>query len=465
MKKFTFFFVLGLYLSLNAFAQQLTNGGFENWHNKVFSDPTGFISSNQMVSTGIANVTKVTTGTFHGTAALKLETVLSGTDTIIGSVTRNMHYTGTPDSISAWVKGAIGLNDSCTFVVSFLKSGSTIARARIAFTGTNSSYKRFSIPTNLVSSNAPDSLTITITSSKQNNLRKVGSTLTIDSINFKHSTQQLPNNDFENWTTITGSQDPDGWGTNAGLYPAYNAPVLVTKTADAHSGSSAVKLISTIGVNPLPFGTGASDTICGTLVYGMKVGQQSAKLPFPYKPDSLSVYVKGTVATGFSSNYNYIFALLSNKGTMMGMIFYQMTASLSSYTRISSPVYYFDNTLTPDSATFVIYTSNYQITYPGNEFYVDDLKLVYNSTGLNENSTDPSLMAYTDAASNNLQIVSLNDQNLKISIFNLSGQIVENSIVQGSRTIDISHYSAGLYLYRFESKEGKVLRSGKFIRK
>jgi len=75
------FFTIGLatLINFNINAQQLPNGGFENWSQQIFNEPDTFLSSNIMW--GVNNVTKVT-DSYHNLFAAKLETVLSNNDTI-----------------------------------------------------------------------------------------------------------------------------------------------------------------------------------------------------------------------------------------------------------------------------------------------------------------------------------------------------------------------------------------------
>jgi len=218
----TLILITGLILSIsfNLNAQQIINSDFENWSQKIINEPDSFLTSNTMVNTDSGNVIQVT-DSYHGLFAAKIETVLSGNDTIQGmiligtpgnqTINGGIPFTGTPDSISGYVKYDIQPNDTAFFIVAFKKDGIMIGQAVANFYGTQSTYKRFSIPTYLIELNPPDTMVAIITSSNLDPPQIPGSTITIDSITFLHSSQQFPNQDFENWTEVETGEDPVGW--------------------------------------------------------------------------------------------------------------------------------------------------------------------------------------------------------------------------------------------------------------
>ena len=95
--------------------------------------------------------------------------------------------------------------------------------------------------------------------------------------------QQIPNNDFENWTTQTLFEEPDSFATfNSSAFfilPGGN----VKKVAVPFHGSYAARLTTVAN---------STDTILGALVIGNPVqnGIQGG-LPYTGMPDSISVHV------------------------------------------------------------------------------------------------------------------------------------------------------------------------------
>jgi len=200
-------------------AQQIPNAGFENWTPKTTNSLDDFTIRNSLW--GLNNVTKVA-DSYHGSSALKLETIEYRNGVLmIGREFDSIIYGGlpfaeTPDSISGYVKYDIQPSDTAFFVVNFYDSSIIISLVIVPFTGTQSMYKRFSVPTYLSSLNPPDSISVFISSSRLGVQPSVnGSTLTIDSVTFINSSQAFPNSDFENWSTINLGETPDEWGSYA----------------------------------------------------------------------------------------------------------------------------------------------------------------------------------------------------------------------------------------------------------
>ena len=474
MKTIILIFSLLIFLNQSALAQQLPNAGFENWNAKTITTPNDFYSFYSTNVSGDRTITKVSDA-FHAGSAIKLQTIESGDDTIQGMIligssgnqgnNGGLPFSSTPDSISGYVKYNIFPNDTAYFIVAFKKNTSILSQAITIFTGIQTDYKRFCIPTGLVNTNVPDSIVMLISSSRLDPPRKIGSTLTIDSISLINSAEQLPNNSFENWTTQTGPEDPDGWGTAAGQYPSYNLPVLVSKSTDSHSGNFAVKVQSNTGLIPPPFGSGIDgDTIVGQLQLNFINGFSSEYYPFAFRPDSLVGYVKGVVSDN-PDNMNLIWVQFFRNSTNIGSCNYQMRNSSTNYFRFSVPVTY-NSEFTPDSLQFILFASNPSKYYPGNDFYVDDLSFVYSPTTSFMNIHEQSISVFTSNNFNELNIITNTEGPVTIKVFDANGRVLhEKSISKSHEIIDISDLNNGIYLYRITNNNGSILQNGKFSKR
>lgn len=130
------------------------------------------------------------------------------------------------------------------------------------------------------------------------------------------------NRNFENWHTEGLGEDPDNLGSLINQFSVM--PTLVSKSTDANSGTYALKIICDTGTIPPPLGTGIpGDTLHGSVILNIVNAR-----PVNYK----------------SSN---------NPDTLVFMIFGALPG------------------LTPPAL-------------PGNEWFIDDLSFVYNSTGIGE---------------------------------------------------------------------------------
>lgn len=472
MKTFIFTIGLVLLIGFNLNAQQLPNGDFEIWTHQTFNEPDTFLSSNIMWN--VNNVTKVS-DPYHNSFAAKLETVANGNGVAQGmlligtpgnqTINGGLPYTGTPDSVSGYIHYDIQPNDAASFIVAFKKNGAMIGPpAVISFTGTQSSYVRFVIPTGLLSSNPPDSMVAIITCSNMDPPQIVGSTLTIDSISFTNTSEPFPNGDFELWTTDTTGDDPSGWGTYANQFPYYNLPILVTKTDIANSGNFAVRLVSDTGTVQPPFGTGViGDTLVGALQLNLIDGFSSTKYPFAYRPDSLVGYTIDSVV-GVPDNFNLIMVQLSNNGATIGQAFYFSQFSTSSYSRFASNFTYTSG-LIPDSMTLTIFAGNPGNPIPGNKFYVDDLLLVYNPLNVNDIYENTTFKIFPNPVKDNLNIFSQCKEESNIKIYNSNGALVKVFYLNKDFTsVSISDLSMGLYFYQIKNSNGNILDSGKLMK-
>lgn len=455
-------FLLIVVFALNIDAQQIPNGGFENWTITTTTDLDGFSTSNMMITPSSGNVTRVS-DSYHASFAAKLETVLSGTDTVAGmillgtpgdqGINGGLPFVETPDSISLYVKYDIQPNDTAFFIVAFKKNGAIVQQpVVINFTGTQSTYMRFSVPTNLSSLNPPDSLVAIITSSKMDPPQIVGSTLTLDSITFINSIQQFPNNDFENWTTISTSINPDSW-SSFNNFISYGIPELSFKTTDANSGNFALRLISDTATIPPPFGTNTLDTLAGYVFLG-DPNMDNSGIPFTYSPISMEAYVKGTIVGGEA----YIMATLSkwNNSTQVrdqvAFTMYYTTSSIADYSLITVPFNY-SLSVEPDTLDVRIMAGNVgpgSFIAPGNEFFVDDLSFTLPVDVKEMNKDKFNISIFPNPAFDKITVSSI-EKAIAIEIYNMLGEKVYTNnklLQQTTNEIDLSSFQKGIYFVK-----------------
>lgn len=233
MKKL--FTILSISISSLAFAQtQITNGDFEAWENVGASneEPTSWNSNKTGSSTaqlGSQTCYRETSGPHGGTYCVRVETksvpiigtVVNGnvttgvvnaptttkSDGYIGTVNyssssdiRHMSFTGRPDSLVGYYKYTSGGAGEQGKVTAILHTGdyfdpetptnyhadptaNKIARATyFTPTASASSWTRFSVPFNYVSSSTPTYIMINITSSANQTTTIAGSKLWIDDL-------------------------------------------------------------------------------------------------------------------------------------------------------------------------------------------------------------------------------------------------------------------------------------------
>jgi len=470
----TLFFTIGLVvLSIyNITAQQIPNGQFENWSvQHLFDEPNGFLTSNMQtyMLNGTGNVTKVA-DSYHGLYAAKLETVPAGSDTVGGmliigtpgnqTINGGLPYSGTPDSVSGWIKYNIQPDDTAFFIVAFKKNGVFIGQAVTIFTGTQLTYMRFSVPTYLNASNPPDTIVAIITCSNMDPPQIAGSSLTIDSISFLNSPQPFPNGSFEDWTAMD-VEEPDDWTTvnfgtiGLGLYSA-------TKTTDSYEGNYAIRIESTktlwgdtIGfITNGIFGNNGPES-------GMAVSANPQKISGYYK------YFPIGQDTAYAGVFTYKYNSMSDSTTMLSSMIIPLTAN-SSYTYFEIPLTY--NLLPVADTVNIFFAANNMdnSTTIGSVLFIDSLNISYFLLPVEiqtvNNNSEYAISIYPNPVQDILNVPAQSKEEKFIQIYDAIGEIVKESSIN-KNCINISNLLNGLYLYKITDKNGNLLGAGKFMKK
>ncbi|MDP1726804.1 MAG: T9SS type A sorting domain-containing protein [Bacteroidota bacterium] len=218
MKKLTLVCSIYLSLSFTINAQQITNGGFENWDTKTgFNTPTGWSSLDDefFSQTGIATVTKETdakSGSFAakvkvaGTSATGLAGLLAiGNDENFAGIS----FKGRPASFSGWTKYKTMGGDTAAIYAMFSKYNAAtdeldlIGFGFTSLAGTQTSYGQFNIPIIWFTGDAPDSLQLMVivgNLSSGDPIGTVGSYILLDDLTFGPSsgTNELTLNEHIN---------------------------------------------------------------------------------------------------------------------------------------------------------------------------------------------------------------------------------------------------------------------------
>ena len=432
MKKFYLIIIL-LFINLKIFAQdiQVANGGFEAWNTVTyFENPANYISSNDSYFiTGLASVLK-TNDSYHGSYALKVQTVAVNTDTTIGYVQLGrkdlmnqsklgFSFTEKPTFLHCYVKYNCPTSDQASILINFKKNGQYISFNNYYFKGIQSTYKELSIPLQGMTVN-PDTVIIEISSSALAKKKKTmslnpGNWLIIDYISFTGAATQIPNNDFEQWNS-TSNIDPVGWSTLNNYFVTQDSLPYASRTTVAHSGSDALKIKSSEAF----FGTEIRDVSCITTGnYGSSMfnsdGTPIIKGGFRINsiPDSVRFWYK--YDNSINSQDSGLFILeLKNNDSVRRVI--KRLGPINVYTYISLPLP--KNILfTNDTANIILSSVDYTNPVnlgPGNILYIDDISFYYSGLGYNLSGSVTYDNTAATPLSNNILIYLKNYLNKKI---------------------------------------------------
>jgi Secretion system C-terminal sorting domain len=176
---------------------------------------------------------------------------------------------------------------------------------------------------------------------------------------------QVPNAGFENWT----SGSPDGWDAASNIT---GYAVNITKSTDAHSGSSALRgdVVNLSGSYP-------------PILWG---GQMGNGFPYTGKDAAFTGYYK-FVPVASSGDYLEIDVITFKNGWISGGLGYgtlKITAAATAYTKFTVPLVIVGSG-TPDScyALFTITNSGSSNGAVGSYFLIDDLSFG-GATGVEE---------------------------------------------------------------------------------
>jgi len=470
------FFLLSLvFIAVTAYGQiSIPNGNFETWNSDTCINPQGYPYTTNLEDffsyNLISNVVK-TTDAKHGSYAVQLTTVLSGTDTTAGyflntnpnsgngpsSWTGGMACSQKPTGIRGYYKYNNAV-DSATIILAFSKSGVNIGSYMFLIGGIKNTYTLFNFTFNPPLSTTPDSVVFAAISCKISGANQgptgiPGEVLKIDSVSFTGLSSQPPqmNGDFETWQSQVLNA-PAGWYVqgNGGL-GEFN------RTADAAKGSYAIELKTFLGnqnnhpaAQPTQLSTGYFPHNCDSNCV------EQGGYPFTNEKDTLAFYYKYAPANiSDSASVNLI---LKKNGNYVWGVNKLLSASVN-YKYVEMP---FNSMQAPDTAIVLFLSSNWKdtlFTFVGSDLKIDEIHFKSQplSTGIFNFKNDYTINIFPNPAKDNIIIENLNNttQNCVVSIKNIQGKeiISEEINLSKSHSIDVSRLSNGIYMVTIKSKD------------
>jgi len=258
--------------------------------------------------------------------------------------------------------------------------------------------------------------------------------------------QYLTNGGFESWSNQIIFQTPNNWFT-FNQFAVGSTPTPVAKVTDAHSGSFAAKISSTI----ISFG-GSNDTIQGGMLYGSfdPIGGGSPGAPFQHRPDSIVGYYKSNFVGGDSSAIVVAlqkYDVASSSSIGIGFCNGLITQNTATYKRFSFPIDYDPTTTTMPDTLILAVSVGGQTFNLASTITVDDIQFVYNTVGVEE-MVNSSFKFYPNPANDILVIESINED--EITIYNAVGQLIQKVQVAPAikTSINCSLLEEGIYFFK-----------------
>lgn len=266
--------------------------------------------------------------------------------------------------------------------------------------------------------------------------------------------QEIPNADFENWT----SGEPDSWNTTNMSVLFTQFTTVLQETSNPQNGTSCARLETVthdiLFVGPV--------TLPGVLTLGElnidPIGQTasiSGGTPFTGMPQSLSGFFKYLPTIGDSCLLGFGLTKWNNGvRDTIGYSYLAIGDTANNWTAFNVMLEYLILEA-PDTMNIGILSSNIAdgLPHTGTKLWVDNLSLVYGPVSI-EGITFPRELKIFADGSNRLLIVSPDfdkQRNVEISVYGISGQLLihQAAIMQQKEIfIDLNNLLPGTYIFR-----------------
>jgi hypothetical protein len=440
-------------------AQSIPNNGFENWTTSSYQAPQYYFTSSMQHNGGYTTPVNAaqTTDSYHGTYAIKLNTVLVGTYTANAyfangdpshPIGQGIPISQKPTSMRLYYKCNVMVGDTALIIL-FFKAGGTVFNQNIQkIVGVKSAYTLLTIPLSLAVT--PDSLIFGAVSSNTlggGSFKGIpGSMLQIDSVSFTGISAQPTqmNGDFENWQTIT-STTLQNWNVSS------SGSNNVVRTTDSYAGTYALEM-KTLGTNQ------ANDTAYSTTAstgYSTQTGYAGG-YSYTQTNDTLIFYYK--YAPTNASDSAEIFLTFKKAGVNFHTQS-QMYKAASSYVQAKMP---FSLLQSPDTVIVSINSSknwNVPMSYLGADLKIDNMYFktqIGTSTIQSLTATGNQLNIYPNPAQNTFVVATTSAEKQTLQVFDVNGNLVLTQTINGTTVIDAGNLAQGIYNLSIINSTGVV---------
>lgn len=295
--------------------------------------------------------------------------------------------------------------------------------------------------------------------------------------------QFIENAGFEEWENLTnGNPEPIDWSSTQSASPqtlANLAPqVLFKDSTDPHSGNYSLRLknVNVAIANIVSNGIATNGRVFADFNPELAsvrtdAGESKWNTPCTTRPDSIVGYYKyspqgGDITTVQTLLHTGTAGMLpdENSNGWVGVAkFESPSATISEWTRFSAPFIYVNGD-TPEYVLFNISAGNGTNAVAGSEGWYDDLELVYNVTGLDENVANALLNVYSIDQTIVVDMRKFGAGELfNLDIFNVAGQLIVSSQATSGYTKEIQVKTSGVYICTLLGKDGLTLSKKVFV--
>jgi hypothetical protein len=269
-----------------------------------------------------------------------------------------------------------------------------------------------------------------------------------------------PNPGFENWTQVGNRFDPTDWNTLNPSTAILNVLTCTRATApDVHSGTYAIKLTTKSVFGITANGTATTGKIKTVPPYGVSGG-----IAYAARPDSMVGWYKYSPASAADSAFIEYISFAPNKDTIGFARFYTPNVAVTSYQRFSVPISYW-SAATPDTAYWLFTASDAVNPVLNSALYVDDIDLVFNTSGINS-VADNNVFTVTNYINDNIiKVMNGSSIDAQLTITDASGRVIKTvTVSSGENNFSIDALATGVYYYQIIQAKQNSHATGKFIK-
>ncbi len=322
--------------------QQIPNSGFENWttHN-LYSLSDYYDSADE----GDSNIIRSAEAQ-NGNYSVRIETVEeTNGDLKVGyfvnfdveHFTGGVPYTQHVDSIVGYYRANIVAQDSALVLFQFKKEGEIIGGDLYKFAADKNTaqWTRFSLDTHMAAGEVPDTLMVGTASSNaiDETGMEAGSWIELDNIKFYSAGEEvtpMPNNDFENWETIT-YETPDGFDSSL-KWDITTSPLSIERVSNTETNSYV--RINTV-VNEME-----QDTIRGVITNGTLIDDWPPQggTSITQVPDSITYDIKVYRVHGDAKDTGFVEFIFLSDGQLIETYHKDYSQSTTDFIHENIPV-------------------------------------------------------------------------------------------------------------------------------
>jgi len=275
----------------------------------------------------------------------------------------------------------------------------------------------------------------------------------------------IPNASFERWANFGNYQDPEDWGTINALTATVNTftATKATASADVHDGSFALRL-ETKSI----FGQTAPG-IAATGIINSATQAVDGGFAFVDRPTGIKGWFKYTPSGTDTASVDVELSrwdTTNNQRVKVGEARFEATSTVSNYTEFTA-AFDFSSSDDPDTAIIVLLSSSDDNPQIGSVLLVDGLSFTSAPLGVEtvEAKAVSQLHAVPNPAVDRFWLPDEVAANGQLQLFNKQGQLVNEASYWAGRSVEVSGWQPGIYLFELRSQGGALIGAGKVLKK